>query len=116
MTITNLTHAYDEAARGNGFREEFIPDDAIREMVNAYGDRCDDLHTDLHECLGHGSGRLLPGVSAEALRNYGSTIEERAPTCSDSISWPIRSSWSWAFCPTRRRITHSIIPICSMVC
>lgn len=76
VTITNLTHAYDEAARGNGFREEFIPDDAIREMVNAYGDRCDDLHTDLHECLGHGSGRLLPGVSAEALRNYGSTIEE----------------------------------------
>lgn len=76
VTITNLTHAYDEAARGNGFCEEFIPDDAIREMVNAYGDRCDDLHTDLHECLGHGSGRLLPGVSAEALRNYGSTIEE----------------------------------------
>lgn len=76
VTITNLTHAYDEAARGNGLREEFIPDDAIREMVNAYGDRCDDLHTDLHECLGHGSGRLLPGVSAEALRNYGSTIEE----------------------------------------
>ena len=76
VTITNLTHAYDEAARGNGFREEFIPDDAIRKMVNAYGDRCDDLHTDLHECLGHGSGRLLPGVSAEALRNYGSTIEE----------------------------------------
>ncbi len=76
VTITNLTHVYDEAARGNGFREEFIPDDAIREMVNAYGDRCDDLHTDLHECLGHGSGRLLPGVSAEALRNYGSTIEE----------------------------------------
>lgn len=76
VTITNLTHAYDEAARGNGFREEFIPDDEIREMVNAYGDRCDDLHTDLHECLGHGSGRLLPGVSAEALRNYGSTIEE----------------------------------------
>lgn len=76
VTITNLTHAYDEAARGNGFREEFIPDDKIREMVNTYGDRCDDLHTDLHECLGHGSGRLLPGVSAEALRNYGSTIEE----------------------------------------
>ena len=76
VTITNLTHAYDEAARGNGFREEFIPDDEIREMVNTYGDRCDDLHTDLHECLGHGSGRLLPGVSAEALRNYGSTIEE----------------------------------------
>ena len=76
VTITNLTHAYDEAARGNGFREEFIPDDTIRAMVNAYGDRCDDLHTDLHECLGHGSGQLLPGVSAEALRNYGSTIEE----------------------------------------
>ena len=110
VTITNLTHAYDEAARGNGFREEFIPDDEIREMVNTYGDRCDDLHTDLHECLGHGSGRLLPGVSAEAAPS-----RRRAPTCSDSISWPIRSSWSWAFCPTRRRITHSIIPICSMV-
>lgn len=76
VTITNLTHAYDEAARGNGFREEFVPDEAVRQLIDSYGDRCDDLHTDLHECLGHGSGRLLPGVSAEALRNYGSTIEE----------------------------------------
>ena len=76
VTITNLTHAYDEAARGNGFREEFIPDDAIREMVIELVVVFGELHTDLHECLGHGSGRLLPGVSAEALRNYGSTIEE----------------------------------------
>lgn len=76
VTITNLTHAYDEAAKGNGFREEFIPDEQVRGMVNQYADLCDDLHTDLHECLGHGSGQLLPGVAAEALRNYSSTIEE----------------------------------------
>ena len=76
VTITNLTHAYDEASRGNGFREEFIPDDNVRKVIEAYGNICDDLHTDLHECLGHGSGQLLPGITAEALRNYGSTIEE----------------------------------------
>ena len=76
VTIGNLTHAYDEAARGNGFREEFVIDSATRELMDRYANLCDDLHTDLHECLGHGSGRMLPGVDADSLKAYGSTIEE----------------------------------------
>ena len=76
VTIANLTHAYDEAARGNGFREEFVNDPQTAELINTYGTICDDLHTDLHECLGHGSGQLLPGVDPDALKAYGSTIEE----------------------------------------
>ncbi len=76
VTIGNLTEAYNQAARGNGFDEEFVVDDATRAMIRQYGDLCDDLHTDLHECLGHGSGQLLPGVSSDALKSYGSTIEE----------------------------------------
>ena len=76
VTIANLTHAYDEAARGNGFREEFVDDPQTTELINTYGTICDDLHTDLHECLGHGSGQLLPGVDPDALKAYGSTIEE----------------------------------------
>ena len=77
ITIGNLTHAYNQASRGNGFIEEFaINDESTRSLINLYGDLCDDLHTDLHECLGHGSGQLLPGVSADALGSYGSTIEE----------------------------------------
>lgn len=76
ITIGNLTHAYNQAARGNGFAQEFVVDDATRDMIDKWGDVCDDLHTDLHECLGHGSGQLLPGVSADALGSYGSTIEE----------------------------------------
>lgn len=76
VTIGNLTYAYDQAARGNGFREEFVPDEVTRGMVNRYDHVLDDLHTDLHECLGHGSGQLLPGVDADALGVHGSTIEE----------------------------------------
>ncbi len=76
VTIGNLTHAYDEAAKGNGFREEFVIDEATRQLIDQYGNLCDDLHTDLHECLGHGSGKLLPGVDPDALKAYGSTIEE----------------------------------------
>jgi len=76
VTIANLTHAYNIAAKGSGMREEFVIDEATRQLLNRYGDVCDDLHTDLHECLGHGSGQLLPGVDADALRAYGSTIEE----------------------------------------
>lgn len=76
VTIANLTHAYDEAARGNGFRNEFADSAQTVNMMNRYGSVCDDLHTDLHECLGHGSGRLLPGVDPDALKAYGSTIEE----------------------------------------
>lgn len=76
ITIGNLTHAYNQAARGNGFLDEYVIDDATRTLILKYGDLCDDLHTDLHECLGHGSGQLLPGVSADALGAYGSTIEE----------------------------------------
>ena len=76
ITIGNLTHAYNQAAKGNGFLQEFVADEATRTMIEKYGDMCDDLHTDLHECLGHGSGQLLAGVSADALGSYGSTIEE----------------------------------------
>ena len=76
ITIGNLTHAYNQAAKGNGFLQEFVADEATRVMIEKYGDVCDDLHTDLHECLGHGSGKLLAGVSADALGSYGSTIEE----------------------------------------
>ena len=76
ITIANITDAYNKAAHGNGFKEEFVIDDATRRMIEKYGDMCDDLHTDLHECLGHGSGQLLPGVDPDALKAYGNTIEE----------------------------------------
>ena len=76
VTIANLTRAYNIAAKGSGMRQEFVIDDATRQLLDQYGDICDDLHTDLHECLGHGSGQLLPGVDADALRSYGSTLEE----------------------------------------
>lgn len=76
VTIGNLTEAYNQVAKGNGFLKEFVIDDATLDNINKYGDICDDLHTDLHECLGHGSGKILPGVDAGALKSYGSTIEE----------------------------------------
>lgn len=76
VTITNLTDAYDKAAHGNGFYEEFVDSDETRTMIHRYGDRCDNLHTDLHECLGHGSGQLLPDTDPDALKAYGNTIEE----------------------------------------
>ena len=76
VTIGNLTEAYDQAAKGNGFRKEFIPYAKVLDMVNRYAHELDDLHTDLHECLGHGSGQILPGVDADALGVHGSTIEE----------------------------------------
>lgn len=76
VTISNLIKAYNEAAHGNGFMNEFVHDEEILSLIDKYGDACDDLHTDLHECLGHGSGRLLDGVSPDALKSYGSTIEE----------------------------------------
>ena len=76
ITISNITDAYNKAAHGNGFREEFIKDAKILHLIEKYGDACDDLHTDLHECLGHGSGQLLPGVDPDALKAYGNTIEE----------------------------------------
>lgn len=76
VTIGNLTKAYDEAAKGSGFREEFVVDAETMALIDRYGHLCDDLHTDLHECLGHGSGQLLPGVDADVLKAYGNTIEE----------------------------------------
>lgn len=76
VTIGNLTDAYNKAAHGNGFEEEFVIDKTTRELIDKYGDACDDLHTDLHECLGHGSGKLLEGVDPDTLKAYGSTIEE----------------------------------------
>ena len=76
VTITNFTSAYNKAAQGNGFLEEFACDDDTVAMVRKYGDACDDLHTDLHECLGHGSGQMLPDTDPDALKAYGNTIEE----------------------------------------
>ena len=76
VTIGNLTSAYNQAARGNGFRDEFVYSPVEIGLLDKYADSTGDLHTDLHECLGHGSGRLLPGVDPDALKAYGSTIEE----------------------------------------
>ena len=76
ITISNITDAYNKASRGSGFKEEFVIDQDTLKLIDKYGDICDDLHTDLHECLGHGSGRLLPGVDPDALKAYGNTIEE----------------------------------------
>lgn len=76
VTIGNLTEAYNKAAQGNGFRDEFVIDADTISLMNQYEDITDDLHTDLHECLGHGSGQLLPGTDPDALKAYGSTIEE----------------------------------------
>lgn len=76
ITISNITEAYNKASHGNGFKEEFVIDDETRSLIEKYGDVCDDLHTDLHECLGHGSGQLLPGTDPDALKAYGNTIEE----------------------------------------
>ena len=76
ITISNITDAYNKAAHGSGFKEEFVIDSETLGLIEKYGDVCDDLHTDLHECLGHGSGQLLPGVDPDALKAYGNTIEE----------------------------------------
>ena len=76
ITISNITDAYNKAAKGSGFKEEFVIDENTLQLIEKYGDICDDLHTDLHECLGHGSGQLLPGVDPDSLKAYGNTIEE----------------------------------------
>lgn len=76
VTIENITQAYDEASHGDGFNEEFVPDMTMRDLMDKYLFITDNLHTDLHECLGHASGRLLPGVDPDALKAYGSTLEE----------------------------------------
>ncbi len=76
VTIENITMAYDEASHGNGFNEEFVIDEPTRQLLEKYLFITDNLHTDLHECLGHGSGRLLPGVDPDALKAHGSTLEE----------------------------------------
>lgn len=76
VTIGNITDAYNKAARGNGFNEEFVYSDVELRLIDQYADLTSELHTDLHECLGHGSGKLLPGVDPDALKAYGATIEE----------------------------------------
>lgn len=76
VTISNITNAYNKAARGNGFQEEFVIDVQTLRLIERYNDICNDLHTDLHECLGHGSGQLLPDTDPDALKAYGNTIEE----------------------------------------
>lgn len=76
VTITNITEAYDKAAAGSGFNDEFVCCEYEKELLQKFGAQTDNLHTELHECLGHGSGQLLPGVSSDALKTYGATIEE----------------------------------------
>ncbi len=76
MTLENITEAYDKAAQGNGYAEEFVIDQPTRDLMEKYGFVTDNLHTDLHECLGHASGRLMPGVDPDALKAHGSTLEE----------------------------------------
>lgn len=76
VTLENITEAYDQASHGNGFNEEFVIDSATRELMDKYLFITDNLHTDLHECLGHGSGKILPGVDPDALKEHGSTLEE----------------------------------------
>ena len=76
ITISNITDAYNKASHGNGFKEEFVIDAPTLSLIEKYGDVCDNLHTDLHECLGHGSGQLLVGTDSDALKAYGNTIEE----------------------------------------
>lgn len=95
VTIENITHAYNEAAKGNGFLEEFIYDPADIELQKRYGELSDNLHTDLHECLGHGSGQLAPGVKTDALKNYGSTSKRLGPICLPFTIWEIRSWLNW---------------------
>ena len=76
ITISNITDAFNKASHGNGFKEEFVIDEPTINLIDKYGDVCDNLHTDLHECLGHGSGQLLPDTDPDALKAYGNTIEE----------------------------------------
>lgn len=111
VTIGNITDAYNKAAHGNGFNEEFVYSDAELQLIDKYADVTDELHTDLHECLGHGSGKLLPGVDPDALKAYGSTIEEARATCSDSTTWPTRSWWNWGLLQVRMLIRLNTTPI-----
>ena len=76
VTISNIIASYNEAGRSSGFKDEFVIDEETRDLISKYGDICDVIHTDLHECLGHGSGQLLPSVDPDALKAYGNTIEE----------------------------------------
>ena len=94
VTIGNLTDAYNKAAHGNGFSDEFVYSEEEKSLLEKYGDLTGDLHTDLHECLGHGSGQLLPGVDPDALKAYGSTIEEAR--CLDCTTFRMRRCVNWA--------------------
>ena len=96
MTIDNITYAYAQAAHGDGFLEEFMLRPEDRERIDKYGKLADDLHTDLHECLGHGSGQLAPGVKGGELKNYTSTLEEARADLSGSTTWAIRKWSNWA--------------------
>lgn len=96
VTIENITEAYDKAAQGNGFKEEFVWSEEERLLIKRYGFITDNLHTDLHECLGHGSGKLLPGTDPDALKAYSSTIEEARADLLGFIIWLIPKWWNWA--------------------
>lgn len=95
VTIGNLTDAYNKAAKGNGFREEFVYSQEEKDLLEKYADITGDLHTDLHECVGHGSGKLLPGVDPDALKAYGSTIEEHVQICLACIICLMKNWWNW---------------------
>jgi dipeptidyl-peptidase-3 len=97
--LGNLTDAYNKAAHGNGFNDEFVIDPAMRALIDRYGDLCDNLHTDLHECLGHGSGQLLPGVDPDALKAYASTNEEARADLFGLYYLADPKLGSWASCP-----------------
>ena len=107
VTIDNITSAYDMAAQGSGFNEEFMWSEAEQELSRQYGSLTDNLHTDLHECLGHGSGKLLPGVDGDALKAYGSPLEEARPTSSRSTTWAMPSWLSWDSFPMLRHTRQS---------
>ena len=95
VTIGNLTDAYNKAAKGNGFREEFVYSQEEKDLLEKYADITGDLHTDLHECVGHGSGKLLPGVDPDALKAYGSTIEEARADLFGLYYLPDENWWNW---------------------
>jgi len=117
VTIDNITEAYSEAAKGNGFSQEFYWSDNEIALVEKYGSVTDKLHTDMHECLGHGSGKLLPGVDPDALKAYGSVIEEsRADLFALYFLGVIKKWLNSDFCLIMRHINRNIIPILTTAC
>ena len=105
VTLENITEAYDQASHGNGFNEEFVIDKETSDLMDKYLFIVDNMHTDLHECLGHASGKLLPGVSDDALKDTALRLRRLVPTCSRSIILPTRNC-SNSVCLTTRMLTR----------